>query len=177
MPSKETILSFSCSFLLLKLSYVIARGRKAVPIRLSKQKSGCSVASASVYDKDTGKPAASSKGNESSRPPGGSPSFCRSSDSYVQMVSIHALASPSQPGLSRSVTCFRRKSCAPYLQHELRARLSSPVVFRFLTGFPCSANKNACPTLLSSGVAHTPQKPELYELVRRTRYSRRTSAS
>ena len=50
--------------------------------------------------------------------------LCRSSDSYVQMISIHALASPSQPGLSRSVTCFRRKSCAPYLQHELRALLA-----------------------------------------------------
>ena len=54
-------------------------------------------------------------------PPVGSVILCRSSDSYVQTFSVNTHALPSQPGLSRPVTCFRRKSCAPYLQHELRA--------------------------------------------------------
>ena len=113
--------------------------------------------------KTPAKIAASSKGIENTCPSGQVSSFCRSSDSYVQMISIHALTSPSQPGLSRSVTCFRRKSCAPYLQHELRAyKLPGRVQGSNL--IPLFSEQECVSHSALSGVAHTPQKPELYKI-------------
>ena len=62
----------------------------------------------------------------------------------------NAVTSPSQEKLP--MTCFRRKG-NNFVHTAPRIRSA---VSRIHTGFPCSANKNACP-LISRRVAHLPQ--------------------
>ena len=97
-------------------------------------------------------------------PPVGSVILCRSSDSYVQTISVNAHTLPSQSGLPRPVTCFRRKSCAPYLQHELRAyklpgRVQGSNLIPLFSEQEYVSRRN--------GVAYLPQKPEQYSIAAR----------
>ena len=82
-------------------------GGKRFSSDFPKQKNGCSVASASVYDKDTGgDPPHLQKALKTPAPFGQVSSFCRSSDSHVQRKLLSGRPSPSQVA---PVTRFRGK--------------------------------------------------------------------